>query len=459
MGAFSFSHSNFENPICFFRTHFEGYADFFSSNFGDVNFFNAHFGGEATFSDAHFGGEVKFDGAHFERFATFKDAHFGMAASFTFANFGEVAGFSSAHFEEIAGFNGTHFQRDVHFEGAHFEGAANFDANFRGDADFRDAHFYEDADFRGAHFEGGVNNFHKAQFDGNANFGSAQIGGISNFGSSHFEGEGNFPKAHFQGNAHFQGAHFRGKADFIDADFQGDANFDGTHFDEDACFWGAKFFKIVQFIPDKENLATFNRSLKLDNCKIYSMYIDAEFSDSSPRQISLQYPDLTHLFARWESIKDHIRYEGPDDDSAYLAIIKNYNNLGWFEDADKCYYEFRKLSQKRKNWFTKDKGFKGVDWSKILDWAAFISCGYGVRLRFVLGWMIGLIILFGIINFHFGNPAPESAFMSTMAFTASLPNNASPMSHDLRYVFVAERFLGTVLIALFVVVLTKKLIR
>jgi hypothetical protein len=76
--------------------------------------------------------------------------------------------------------------------------------------------------------------------------------------------------------------------------------------------------------------------------------------------------------------------------------------------------------------------------------------------------MVGLIILFGFINYLSGNPGLESAFLSTMAFTTSIPNNASPMTStmsDLRYAFVVERFLGTVLIALLVVVLAKKLIR
>jgi hypothetical protein len=49
------------------------------------------------------------------------------------------------------------------------------------------------------------------------------------------------------------------------------------------------------------------------------MYIDAEFGRPSERQISLKYPDLHHLFADWDSIKDHIQYHG----STYLALIKN----------------------------------------------------------------------------------------------------------------------------------------
>jgi len=72
--------------------------------------------------------------------------------------------------------------------------------------------------------------------------------------------------------------------------------------------------------------------------------------------------------------------------------------------------------------------------------------------------MVGLIILFTLINNLAGNSGIESAFLSTMAFTTSIPNNTSTMI-DLRYAFVVERLIGTIFIALFVVVLTKKLIR
>ena len=24
----------------------------------------------------------------------------------------------------------------------------------------------------------------------------------------------------------------------------------------------------------------------------------------------------------------------------YLALVKNYNNLEWFDEADKCYYQY-----------------------------------------------------------------------------------------------------------------------
>jgi uncharacterized protein YjbI with pentapeptide repeats len=251
----------------------------------------------------------------------------------------------------------------------------------------------------------------------------------ANFSGSLFCEDADFHESQFRGRANFTDAQFSRYADFWYTQFQlgGSVTFYGDRFSDYADFFGARFggdvdFDWVQFSGD----AIFN---------------DAEFS----KQLSMHMTKYDRLLIDWKSIKEHLKY----DSATYQLLIKNFRNLGFLEDADDCYYEYRKLSQKSKDW----------NWSKLLDWMAFLSCEYGVRLRFVLGWMGISIIFFGIINILSGNPAPESAFMSTMAFTASLPNNASPMSNNLRYAFVVERFLGTVLIALFVVVLTKKLIR
>jgi len=95
---------------------------------------------------------------------------------------------------------------------------------------------------------------------------------------------------------HFSGAEFIGDTDFIGAEFSKDANFSGAQF-----------------------------SQKLD----FHM---------------LQYEQL---FINWESIKDHLEYDG----ATYLSLIKNFRNLELFGDADACYYQYRKISQSKKDWY------------------------------------------------------------------------------------------------------------
>jgi len=453
MGEFSFTHSNFKKPISFFRTHFEGNADF-SGNFGGIDFFNTHFRGDATFFDARFGGEVKFEGVHFERYAAFSDTHFVGAVYFKFANFGGMANFSNAHFEKIAVFNSTHFQEDANFDGVHFEKDAGFSrSRFEENAGFDSAHFQGNANFEGARFAGGIINFSNAHFQGNASFGSVQFAGFAGFSSAYFERESTFSKAHFLGNAHFQVVHFKLVANFLDAHFQEDANFNGAHFYEDADFRGAQIFKIIQFTAEGGNLATFDRLLKLDNSKIYSMYIDAEFHDISHRQISLQYPDLTHLFRHWESLKDHIRYDNQEDESAYLAIIKSYNNLGWSNDADQCNYYYRTIRRK--------EHLRGIPW--VIDFIPLLFYGYGVRVLnplfcmiFVLGLSAAFYWLGGQAQF------PGVIGLSTIILTTTTQVNNStgyPLSGLCWDISILERILGWLFMSTFLVALAKKTLR
>ena len=236
------------------------------------------------------------------------------------------------------------------------------------------------------------------------------------------------------------------------------------------------------------------------------MYIDAEFHDSSQRQISLRYPDLNQLFVHWDSIKDHIQYDG----STYLALIKNYNNLDWFEDADQCYYEYRKLAQSEKgDWYPTDSN-KLVDrsirkliaacveiysymeilveafvwlsrrypfnriywfnWSKLTDHIGWISCGYGVKVKRIIMWIFGSILIFAslyrLLNVIVKTEGPfdssasfiDCLYFSTMALTGQIPGNMHALGAWM-YVTTIERLLGYLFLALFVVVLARKLIR
>ncbi len=255
----------------------------------------------------------------------------------------------------------------------------------------------------------------------------------------------------------------------------------------------------------------------MNRCKLYSLHLDAKFNNIPKSQISLKNPDLTHLFVRWESIRDHIRYDGPDDDSAYLAIIRSYNNLGWFKDADQCYYEYRKLNQSTKReWYHSSENklidqfivklidasvelysypkimigdlielsrrypFNRVykfDWTKLADHISGIFCGYGVKVERIILWMLGLILIFASF-FKFSNAiyrtewnlipissdhTIDSSFIDCLYFSAmtlcgQVPPNMQALGNWV-YMVALERLIGYLLLALFMVVLTKKLLR
>jgi hypothetical protein len=54
--------------------------------------------------------------------------------------------------------------------------------------------------------------------------------------------------------------------------------------------------------------------------------------------------DLLEL--TWKFIKEY--HIDSLDDATNLAFIKNYKNIGWYDDADDCYYDYRFWSQSQK---------------------------------------------------------------------------------------------------------------
>jgi hypothetical protein len=85
------------------------------------------------------------------------------------------------------------------------------------------------------------------------------------------------------------------------------------------------------------------------------------------------------------------------DEGAYLALIKNYNNLGWYNDANDCYYDYR--NEVRKNWLTAYAPDLKTRVSNILNWfidtTEWLLYGYGVQPLFPVVWSGIIILAFG----------------------------------------------------------------
>jgi len=406
----------------------------------NAGFKGVQFGGYAGFKKAKFGWNADFEGAKFCEDANFKAAHF------------KYAGFKEAQFGGLASFDGTQFGENANFEEAQFGGFAGFErAQFGGYVNFRRAAFTGgNASFGGAVFTGVGVNFRQTEFTGGyVGFSGAQFGGNTNFGGAVFTG-GNayFGGAQFGGNADFKGADFQGGyADFARAGFTGgDANFGGVKFGGNANFMGTMF----------------NNELRLDNLRFERLYIT------------------------WDSIKDKLVYDGP----IYLALIKNFKAIEQFGDADDCYYIYRRKSQARKKLFSK----KRFNWSKLLDWIGFVSCGYGVRIQpiilWVLGSVLGFTLLYKLLPSSYGGIAEsgpstvtmeavnnstllltlgsgdgvispswgECLYFSFTALTGGTPDGLHPVGL-VKYAVMVESVLGYLFLALFVVVLARKIIR
>lgn len=210
--------------------------------------------------------------------------------------------------------------------------------------------------------------------------------------------------------------------------------------------------------------------------------LDAEFDRGS--RISLKKSDLGRLEVGWSTIKELLLYDG----AAYLSLVKNYRNLEWFEDADGCYYQYRRLSQSLKPLFQERR----LNWSKAFDMVGWVSCGYGVRPAYAVLLSALFIIIFAALFYTWngvaiepmdwaaseilnsseiidpvldpswdwsqGLPFQDHLYFSTMTFLSRAPGKWYCVGPS-RYAAMIEGTLGWLLMALFLVTLGRKIIR
>jgi len=305
-----------------------------------------------------------------------------------------------------------------------------------------------------------------------ANFSAATFSRTAIFEQAQFQGSSHFTLALFAGDASFDGSRFVKDASFNSAQFKERAQFMGAIFCEDARFLGARFTEACDLTASE-----FHKNLSIENARIYTMRLfKASFGCES--RISLQGSDFDRLEVRWASVKDWLVYDG----AVYLALMKNFRNLEWFDDADDCYFQYRRKSQAEKRLYSRKGGAPAVNWSKLLDYLAWISCGYGVRPNYTVYLSIILIILFAglfwtgdsIVVEHLNSTAigvhlapadqmdclsfADHLYFSAMVFTAKTQVKWYPAG-IYRYLATLESILGWLLMALFLVTLGRTMIR
>jgi uncharacterized protein YjbI with pentapeptide repeats len=398
----------------FNRTGFEKLANFNNATFNEASFREATFYGPAVFNGAIFQNNASFVDSSFQKEASFSGIFFGGDADFNYSSFGDYA----------------------YFPYSFFQGRALFsDVSFVGGSDFSFSQFGDHALFFKSEFSDYAS-FWGAIFNGPAMFGMTRFGSLTAFNNCSFLRGSNFNLAKFDDAIDFEGSDFQGTALFGLSQFSGHANFRNTSFHEDLNLKGSKVSSLV-----------------LQNTK---------FDDIS--RIILNDSQFSNLRAPWSEIRGHAVYEP----GAYLALIENYRRMGWAEDEDDCYYQYRWLYQAQKPW----------GWSKLIDMLAWASCGYGVKPSFAVIWSILTIFAFALIFWGSDgirrssrpfqgweiDPVPERAtlrnalFFSTMIFLSQGPIDFLPVGRK-RYLVIIEGILGWLLLALFLVTLGRIMIR
>lgn len=288
---------------------------------------------------ATFDAPVSFQETTFEKMALFSEARFNDSADFSFATFEDTVFFDSAVFGEDAEFCGTRFGRDTYFSNAVFCGTSDF--NF--------TRFAEEYVL----FDG-------VRFLGNAHFEDAEFGRWTNFYGSRFYEVADFLLATFPGRSFIANVTFEGDAKFASVEFMSFAEFEDSRFEGDFFLYGST----ISYM--KLNGTTFGEN----------------------SQVHLNNTEIEGFVIPWRTMEDHLVFR----DEVYMGLVENYKRLGWFQDADECYYHYRKLAQERKE----------IGWSKAIDYLAWLSCGYGVRPDYTLAWSLSIVLVFGAI-FYLGD--------------------------------------------------------
>jgi len=147
------------------------------------------------------------------------------------------------------------------------------------------------------------------------------------FYKSHFDNFLCFSKRHDDG---FKFSKFKDSIEFMEVEFQ-NVDFERVEFDSDVDFRDAKFSGIFDI-----SSARFKGIAEFDALNLY--HEQPQFGEGC--KIRLNDASFFRLMVHWKDIKDHIEAANPPD---YSTLIKNYAELGWFDDADDCYLAYKNL--------------------------------------------------------------------------------------------------------------------
>jgi hypothetical protein len=370
LGDLDLSALKIGNKVHFNNTRFQGSANFESTDFNS----DAYFGGSAFNSD------VNFEGSAFNGITDFRGAAFNGDAYFGYSDFNGTADFEYTNFNGNASFVYTNFNRYANFWNSDFNRTANFGgSDFTGIADFRMGFFKVDAKFEHSNFKGATK-FWNSDFNGTADFEYARFKNDADFRESDFKGIAYFRNSDFNGTANFAGSDFNGTARFWDTGFYDNADFRDSRFNI-TDFSAAKFNKEAQF-----NDAQFAGIANFDNSRFTG---DALFENTIfQNTLSLTRARYDKLYIRWYNIKCGLVY----DDAAYMSLMKNFKNLGYFEDYDSCYFQYRK-EHRNQPWPAVNGWEAGI--RKIIDYPLEWFYGYGTKPLNAFLFSLGIIISFG----------------------------------------------------------------
>lgn len=261
----------------------------------------------------------------------------------------------------------------------------------------------------------------------------------------------------------------------MDAEFN-NIDLSWVKFSKEIDFRGARFFGILEL-----NNAQFNGTVEFDVSKPNIQQFNNGF------KIKFNEAHFHNLILPWENIKKYIEAANPND---YQNLIRNYTRLGWFSDADDCYFVCKnvfwyddylkfyskyldctgkitkidnltkiKFNELNKYIFPLERGLlyllSGIRFGHLFSLFLY---GHGVKLKLPILTGFGVIIASAIFYVHNNQATILEGFKFSLKIFFST-TEVGNLTGICEWWSIAERVLGAILLITSLVVLARKTLR
>lgn len=354
--------------------------------------------------------------------------------------------------------------RTLILSGCTFERKCDFKKTTVGRARVQEAFFKEGATFAEATIGG---SFHKSKFQGKAAFGWATFTGDATFTETNFVGDVDFRNSVIRGNCIFEGAECTGTGLFTDLVVEGENRFRNVQWNGDFA-WNRSQVKLgmdlsgatLQGVCDFRDM-TVGRTISLNRVHL------------GPAQ-GFRFMGLVAAAVdmKREQMQGHVYPEGKAmfraaaDEYGFLRLM--FQRIHRYEDEDWAYYQFKKMERK-----AKPLGWNPVNWViRVCNYLFLdLGCGYGTKpfrtlvacglmvLVFAMLYFFGIDRRMEIKDYGMGpfNKCWQAFDYSLTAFSGSY--SSLELDGGWRILGMFEYLLGVVFLGLFVVALSRKVIR
>lgn len=405
-----FSNSSFQSKIEFTKIRFLGTTQFENSSFLSASFNNVLFSDSGVdFSNSVFYESISVGNAIFEGDASFRDVQ--VPGEFLFID---------VQFNEMPFFEKTNFSINDPGHMVYFERI-----DFKNGCCFKDA-IFDSVDFTEVESSGLILRFDNTHFNGDLQFTSLLIDSIASF-----------KDAWFNGMVTLGNTEFNKRADFNRANFLGDVSFEGAQFDDNLNLRKSNFSGNINF-----DNAIINGDIFCEDIN----FAKGLSNNGQTVHMSMNGTGYSRIFINWKDIDEgFLLFDG----NAYLLLIDNFKKLGRVNDANDCYYEYKRSNS---------RNLEGL--YSLADAYYWVFCGYGVRPQWALYWAIFLIVSLGFyfrendgMNLISALVFSITIFMSgTGKLFVDKPDYSPEKNIKVSmFLFTFERIMGGVLIVLFLI--------